>query len=263
MESRKNNKKKSLIMSIMSIVLCLAMLAGATFAWFSDSVTGHNLIQTGNLDVVLKHLKGDQLVEVDNNTQLFLNAEEQPILWEPGAMAVETFVIENQGTLSLNYELALSAAEEGITIQDEEGNDVTYKLWDRMKVGILQATINADGSVTPAVSDAESVKTAILTASTVSSHLEAGTNDGDGHLTGNVPKVAYTVVVYWDPVLNNSVVKADNIDNVFNRPGGYKMNLSINLNATQRSSEKDVFGSGYDETLLPETDEGNIDDPLA
>ena len=46
--------KKALIMSVLSMVLCIAMLIGMTFAWFTDTAsTAVNKIQAGNLDVEL------------------------------------------------------------------------------------------------------------------------------------------------------------------------------------------------------------------
>lgn len=44
--------KKSLWLSAVSMMLCVVMLLGTTFAWFTDSVTNTgNVIQAGNLDV--------------------------------------------------------------------------------------------------------------------------------------------------------------------------------------------------------------------
>ena len=54
MTNRKSTKR-ALLGSVMAMVLCLAMLIGATFAWFTDTAsTGVNKIQAGNLDVVLE-----------------------------------------------------------------------------------------------------------------------------------------------------------------------------------------------------------------
>ncbi len=54
MTNRKSTKR-ALLGSVMAMVLCLAMLVGATFAWFTDTAsTGVNKIQAGNLDVVLE-----------------------------------------------------------------------------------------------------------------------------------------------------------------------------------------------------------------
>ncbi len=51
MTNRKSTKR-ALLGSVMAMVLCLAMLVGATFAWFTDTAsTGVNKIQAGKLDV--------------------------------------------------------------------------------------------------------------------------------------------------------------------------------------------------------------------
>lgn len=49
--------KRALVSSVLAIVLCLAMLIGTTFAWFTDTAsTGVNKIQAGNL--ALKYTMG-------------------------------------------------------------------------------------------------------------------------------------------------------------------------------------------------------------
>ena len=54
MTNRKSTKR-ALLGSVMAMVLCLAMLVGATFAWFTDTAcTGVNKIQAGKLDVALE-----------------------------------------------------------------------------------------------------------------------------------------------------------------------------------------------------------------
>ena len=43
--------KKSLVTSVVSLLLCFAMLLGTTLAWFTDAVTSEgNIIQAGDLD---------------------------------------------------------------------------------------------------------------------------------------------------------------------------------------------------------------------
>ena len=55
MTNRKSTKR-ALLGSVVAMVLCLAMLVGATFAWFTDTAsTGVNKIQAGNLDVKLMY----------------------------------------------------------------------------------------------------------------------------------------------------------------------------------------------------------------
>ena len=92
--------KKALLMSVLSMVLCVAMLVGMTFAWFTDTAsTGVNKIQAGTLkvDIVDKEgrsLKGEILKfsDVNGNTN---------ILWEPGAtFNLTPFKIVNKGNLA-------------------------------------------------------------------------------------------------------------------------------------------------------------------
>ena len=46
------NKKMALLHSVIALLLCVSMLVGSTFAWFTDSVkTGINTIAAGVLDV--------------------------------------------------------------------------------------------------------------------------------------------------------------------------------------------------------------------
>lgn len=266
MEIRKNNKRKSLIMHIMSIVLCLAMLAGATFAWFSDHAEGSNTINTGNLDVELKHLAknadGSYTEEaVLENTELFLNTEGDPIQWEPGAMATETFVVENAGDLAIVYELALSFAEEGRPI--DTAGTIGY-LQEHMKVAMKKCT-------DPAVPE-EVTKDTLENFTFVGFGEEGfGKEIGEIVAAGQVPgdkqsstKEAWTVVVYWEAV---DSFDGDNWDNNFK---DYEMTLNIDLNATQLSHEKDSLGTGYDSSVKDKfidrdnvggTDEGNTGTP--
>ena len=58
MTNRKSTKR-ALLGSVMAMVLCLAMLVGATFAWFTDTAsTGVNKIQAGNLDIEIQDENG-------------------------------------------------------------------------------------------------------------------------------------------------------------------------------------------------------------
>lgn len=60
--NNKKTTKRALLSSVMAIVLCLAMLIGTTFAWFTDSAsTAVNKIQAGTLDVDIVDKNGDSL----------------------------------------------------------------------------------------------------------------------------------------------------------------------------------------------------------
>ena len=93
--------KKALIMSVLSMVLCIAMLIGMTFAWFTDTAsTGVNKIQAGNLDVKLMYSTDMQTwKEANEQTKLF----DDNALWEPGYTQVVYLKVVNGGNLALKY----------------------------------------------------------------------------------------------------------------------------------------------------------------
>ena len=83
--------KRALISSALAILMCVAMLIGTTFAWFTDTAsTGVNKIQAGNLNIELQMKDNDgKWVNAEGKTLPFLvngkiPAEGTQILWEPG-----------------------------------------------------------------------------------------------------------------------------------------------------------------------------------
>lgn len=98
------NTKKALLASILSLVLCLTMLIGTTFAWFTDSVTsGSNIIKSGNLDLVLEYWDGDSWENAEGEVIPFVAADgraQDKILWEPGCTyEMAPFRVRNEGSL--------------------------------------------------------------------------------------------------------------------------------------------------------------------
>lgn len=71
-----------MLASVLSVLLCVAMLIGSTFVWFTDSVTsGKNQIVAGNLDVELEYTTDfNEWKTVEDATDLF----KKDALWEPG-----------------------------------------------------------------------------------------------------------------------------------------------------------------------------------
>ena len=109
----KNNKstKKALITSIVSMLTCLTMLIGTTFAWFTDTAsTAVNKIEAGTLKIDIVDVAGNSL---DGQSMSFVNKEnEDDILWEPGVTFRTTgFKIKSTGKLALKYKLALNGVE--------------------------------------------------------------------------------------------------------------------------------------------------------
>ena len=103
--------KQALISSALAIVLCLAMLIGTTFAWFTDTAsTGVNKIQAGNLHVAIQDKAGSSIENLEWHAAD--NRAQDNILWEPGATYTLTpFKIANTGNLALKYKLVVTGLD--------------------------------------------------------------------------------------------------------------------------------------------------------
>ena len=77
--------KRALVSSALAILMCVAMLIGTTFAWFTDTAsTAVNKIQSGTLKVDI--VKEDGVTSIKNESMSFVNKDGSAnILWEPGA----------------------------------------------------------------------------------------------------------------------------------------------------------------------------------
>ena len=111
--------KKSLAMSALSMLLCVVMLAGLTFAWFTDSVTNKgNRIQAGNLKIDLLMDKdgtgnGEYVSIADGKGDIF-SANGNGIKWEPGKTEIVYLAVKNKGNLALNYNILLNVKDGGL-----------------------------------------------------------------------------------------------------------------------------------------------------
>ena len=113
--------KRALISSTLAILMCVAMLIGTTFAWFTDTAsTGVNKIVSGNLKVDIIGADSDSHIEKLNFTKAATTDAEAgaEILWEPGCRYLtEGFRIANKGNLALKWKAQVNtgttAANEG------------------------------------------------------------------------------------------------------------------------------------------------------
>ena len=110
----KKATKRALLTSVMALVMCVVMLVGTTFAWFTDTAsTGVNKIQAGNLDIELemKNASGGW-DKAEGKTLQFKKAaghEGEEVLWEPGATyELPELRIVNKGNLALKYKITVN-----------------------------------------------------------------------------------------------------------------------------------------------------------
>ena len=107
-----NNKKatkRALLTSVMALVMCVVMLVGTTFAWFTDTAsTGVNKIVSGNLNVDIIGADGDSHIEKLDFTKA-TGAEVENLLWEPGCRYLTVgFRIANKGNLALKWKAEIN-----------------------------------------------------------------------------------------------------------------------------------------------------------
>ena len=109
--------KKALMMSIFSMVLCMAMLMGTTFAWFTDTAgTGVNIVKAGNLDVELQMKESGEWRTAEGESLKFISTDEN-IYWEPGCRySLPELRVVNKGDLALKYRIEITGikGEEGL-----------------------------------------------------------------------------------------------------------------------------------------------------
>lgn len=209
--TKQKSTKRALLLSALSLLMCVSMLIGSTFAWFTDSVTsGINKIVAGNLDVELYHSdKAATDEQVGDTTKLF----DDVTLWEPGAMVWEKLTVKNLGSLALKYTLAVNVSDVSVV----NGKSLA----DVLKVAVMDVQPTRENIVTAEKKD---LATFVLKSD---SELEAKNGVDD-----------FYIAIYWAPSAN------DNDYNV----AGEKLyaNLGVTLVATQATVESDSFDDQYD-----------------
>ena len=107
--------KRALLTSALAMLMCVAMLIGTTFAWFTDTAsTAVNKIQSGTLDVALEMKNADgEWESAEGKTLEFKKAagaaENEAVLWEPGCTyELPELRVVNNGNLALKYEIKIT-----------------------------------------------------------------------------------------------------------------------------------------------------------
>ena len=219
--------KRALLTSITALAMCVVMLVGTTFAWFTDTAkTSVNKIQSGNLDVQLEYSKNfNDWKKVNDTTKVF----EDSTLWEPGRTEVVYLRVTNAGTLALKYTLGI------YNLYNSTGKNVLgnkYSLSDYVKLGVAEA--NA------AYADRAAAISAVQdSAKTLNSIGDTGVVGAD--LATNTTKV-YAMVLYMPTEVGNEANPKNN-DSYW----AAKVSFGISVSATQAMSELDSFGNTYDE----------------
>ncbi len=226
MNNNQKATKRALLTSVMALVMCVVMLVGTTFAWFTDTAsTGVNKIQAGNLDVELLMYKK---ITDESYDYVNISKEKEPIfgsgtsavaqnnnldtLWEPGKTQVAYLAIKNEGNLALKYKVALNVTN------PVDGKDL-YKV---MQYAIVPDAKNDNGKVTGwTASDGKTV--------------DVGQQPVSGEVSLAVGATHYfALLVHMDELAGNNYQNG-------------KVDFDLTVYATQDTVEFDSFGKDYDE----------------
>lgn len=237
-EKKVGGTKRALLTSVLALVLSLAMLAGSTFAWFTDTAsTGVNRIVSGNLDVGLQYWGVGEdgkktWLTAENSEELF----DKNALWEPGYTQIVYLKVENNGNLALTYAMQITPVHEtvGVNVEGEE-----FKLSDYIKFGWTAFTVDGDGA--PVALDREAAQTGVGDGAQLGTTL---------HRQAAKPLAAdaeeLVALVAWMP---------ENVGNEANYSTVQPtIELSLKVLATQAAVESDSFNNTYDEDAVD--DEG-------
>jgi predicted ribosomally synthesized peptide with SipW-like signal peptide len=218
------NSKKQLAVSAASLLVCAALFAGTTYAWFTDSASsGISQIKSGNLDLTMEYY--------DAASQSYVSAEnvdlfDSSALWEPGYTQVVYLKLSNTGSLALDETFTLDVQTEtaGTSVS---GN--SYKLSDVLQYAVFDYTYSADGNWQKTRDEIQALS---------SSALSTPYQDADICLQPGETK--YAAVAVWMPA------STGNEANPQTGSTPPSITLKLDAQAKQAQSESDSFGNDYD-----------------
>ena len=192
MNNNQKATKRALLTSVMALVMCVVMLVGTTFAWFTDTAsTGVNKITSGNLHVEIQNGAGQKIENLEwvkENGDVIANQE--GILWEPGCTYLLTpFKIVNTGNLALKYKIVITGLDGDSPLLDVI--KFTYK------INGVESLLDEEGHLT-----AKGTPGASTEMITVSAHMDELANND--YMDKTLEGVKFTVYATQDTVENDS-----------------------------------------------------------
>ena len=241
-----NNKratKRALLTSVMALVMCVVMLVGTTFAWFTDTAsTGVNKIQAGNLDIEVEYrtTADSNWKTLDNATDLFGAADTR---FEPGHTRVVELKIKNAGNLALKYKIGMNVVSETAGINKD---DDPYKLSNYLKVATTAIMACNTGNPT---TDATAAWFDTAVFKRDFSLWKNEQNFGSFELEKTETGVVNQLLPNGEVVLGMKVWMPESVGNEANAKtsdDAASISFGLNILATQYIGETDSFGNNYD-----------------
>ena len=229
MNNNQKATKRALLTSVMALVMCVVMLVGTTFAWFTDTAsTAVNKIQAGNLDIELMNEAGT--TPLDSATALKWKTKDTgEVLWEPNCKyELEGFQIKNAGNLAVKYKVVLKATDITKTADGKSLLDVID--WT-IKLGSENVTVTKEQVKNGLVNGVEILVDKVLAPKglsdviSVTGHMDA--NAGNDYQGLKIGGFGITVLA------TQASYEKDSIDEKYDKDATYPVVVSRNeLNTT-------------------------------
>ena len=209
-----NNKratKRALLTSVTALVMCVVMLAGTTFAWFTDTAsTGVNKIQAGNLDVALEMNTGTKenpkWENAEGKTLQFKTADGRTdnILWEPGCRyQLPELRVVNNGNLALKYMIKITGIKGNAKLNEVIEWNIEYGT-NAVEDNTGDEAVVTGYSLNPGASDVVTIKG------------EMDKNAGNEYQGLSIDGVSVTVYA------TQMTAEFDSFDNEYDKDAAYK-----------------------------------------
>ena len=246
--SNKKATKRALLTSITALAMCVVMLVGTTFAWFTDTATANvNKIQAGKLDVDIVDASGNSL---EGQTLYFRDKNNGTnILWEPGAtFNLDTFKIVNKGNLAIKYEVKVT------------GIKGSAKLLEVIDFSVVEGTLNGDsvaiGTLNP---KSQTGDTSDLI--TIQGKMkESANNDYQGLTLGGIAITVYATQATYEYDSNNNTYDDGAFDALKDL---YPVSNSVAKPATGPAVINDADASGNAQTYQVTVPQDAMDDNVS
>lgn len=237
------NYTRRLLFSMVTMIVCIAMLVGSTFAWFTDvAKSTNNVINPGRLDLEVEYtLDGENWEDLDGAENIFGDG-----LFEPGYTRVVAFKVRNNGSLAFKYKMSLDILSEtkGVNVAGEN-----FALSDYLVAS------------TALTQDAGDVSTAFdhILHSTIrwkdSALKELALFADDTVLEPNQETVS--ILRLYMPTDIGNVANAKDDDSL------PSLNLGVTVTATQAPVEEDSYDNKYDkDATYPVVDVAGLNNAL-
>ena len=240
-----NNKratKRALLTSVMALVMCVVMLVGTTFAWFTDTAsTGVNKIVAGNLKVDIvgattgNHIDSLSFQNKDNSSS---------ILWEPGVtFHTEGFRIKNDGNLALKWKMVVNKDSASTGVVEGSNGKAGMNLLDVIDFSV----VSSKDENAPAVKIDEFVgHTAAETIDSVTYYIKGTMKTTAGNDYQNLTLNGITITVY----ATQDTVENDSFDNTYDEGATLPEIRTVTDAATIAASVADLANAGNKNVIV-------------